>query len=353
MEIALLIGLIVILITVIILSQRNYRLVHKSLQSLEHRIAQIQVTEKDGVLILKPQQDIDRHEHPTFQSISSNRLVTSTIDAQKANIKRLKSHSITSTNMKLDTLTSYDATITGSLASGSIVTNSETISGNLTSGSVTTGVLTASSSNITGNETVGGSLAITGNESVHGNVNVTGNESIGGTLNVTGNTNIGGNLNVTGTITGTTISTNLGRALFVGTVASTANGSTPTAFAVATQVVNQTGSGVTAGTFGSGSMWTLAQGTYTIDFETSLTLNGSIGLWTQQPLGSMVLDTNTLSFSSVGGTWIHGRAIEVVGSAGENVMIGSGDTSNNTYAIQKSINVTQQYIIRITFVKSS
>jgi hypothetical protein len=52
-----------------------------------------------------------------------------------------------------------------------------------------------------------------------------------------------------------------------------------------------------------------------MDYEMSLASAASVGIYSGPTSDSMTLDTNTVSGSSTGTTWIHGRAIVVVVSS--------------------------------------
>jgi hypothetical protein len=56
-------------------------------------------------------------------------------------------------------------------------------------------------------------------------------------------------------------------------------------------------------------VFTLSEGVYVIDYETSLTSAGSIAIYSGPTIGTISIDTNTISGSTTATTWIHGRAI--------------------------------------------
>ena len=64
-----------------------------------------------------------------------------------------------------------------------------------------------------------------------------------------------------------------------------------------------------------GTVFTLSNGTYIIDYETSLSAAGSLGIYTGPTASALTIDTNTISGSFRSNTWIHGRAIQTVSSS--------------------------------------
>ena len=105
----------------------------------------------------------------------------------------------------------------------------------------------------------------------------------------------------------------VGAAEFVRTIQAPNNSVPPgTAFTIDTQVFNNIPAEIVASAGSGGTVFTLAAGIYVIDYEMSLASAGSVGIYSGPNSGSLALDTNTVSGSSTGTTWIHGRAIIVV-----------------------------------------
>jgi hypothetical protein len=103
----------------------------------------------------------------------------------------------------------------------------------------------------------------------------------------------------------------IGYAEYIQTV-QTPNDSIPpgTAFTLDAKVFNSIPLLIEAGS--GGTVFTLSNGTYVIDYETSLSSAGSLAIYSGPTSGALAIDTNTISGSSTATTWIHGRAIEVV-----------------------------------------
>ena len=95
-------------------------------------------------------------------------------------------------------------------------------------------------------------------------------------------------------VSGTTISATTGVAEFIRIIQAPNNSVPPgTAFTIDTTVLNTIGVVASAGN--GGTVFTLAAGTYVIDYEMSLAGAGSIGLYTGPSAGSLSLDTNTVA----------------------------------------------------------
>jgi len=120
-----------------------------------------------------------------------------------------------------------------------------------------------------------------------------------------------------------------------------------TAFTVSTQVYNSITSAIVASAGAGGTVWTLSAGTYVIDFETSLASAGSIAIYSGPNSGSLALDTNTVAGSSTATTWIHGRAVEVVGTT---LVVGISSVVG-TAAVVTAGTDASSYMIRVTFLK--
>ena len=162
----------------------------------------------------------------------------------------------------------------------------------------------------------GTGISIAGNIISNSNPGITYTAGTG--IGITGNviTNNSPGITYTGgngiNISGTTISATTGVAEFIRTIQSPNNSVPPgTAFTIDTQVFNNIPASVVAAAGDGGTVFTLSSGSYVIDYEMSLAAAGSIGLYIGPNAGSLSLDTNTVSGSSTGTTWIHGRSIEL------------------------------------------
>jgi hypothetical protein len=224
-----------------------------------------------------------------------------------------------------------------------------------------------------------GSLCVQGNEQVGGNLTVCGTETISntgastgctnGALVVAGGVGIGGNLNVCGIISASGISGLTGPSGIFGaaefsqliqppnnSVAPYSTAGLPAsavAFTFANTIFNSMPLTITTATMpsGQGTAFTLsAPGTYILDYEMSLTSDGSIGLYTGATASSLALDSDSIAGSATGTTWIHGRAIEVVGTTPLVVAVGS---VVGTAAVTTAGSAAGFYIVRLTILKVS
>ena len=127
------------------------------------------------------------------------------------------------------------------------------------------------------------------------------------------------------------------------------NGSVPpgTAFLVSTQVSNSVPLAIVASAGAGGTVWTLSAGTYVIDYEMSLGSAGSVALYTGPSAGSLAVDNNTVAGSSTATTWIHGRAVEVVGTT----LVVAVSSVVGTAAVVTAGTDAGSYMIRVTFLK--
>ena len=173
-----------------------------------------------------------------------------------------------------------------------------------------------------------GNLGVTGPTGQQGTLGVTGPTGQQGTLGVTGPTGQQGTLGVTGPTgprgesedggkTGPTGPTGtgglIGYAEYIHTTETPNNSISPgTAFTIYTEVYNSIPSTIVASPGAGGTIFTLARGTYIIDYETSLSAAGSLAIYTGPTASALTIDTNTISGSFRSNTWIHGRAIETV-----------------------------------------
>jgi hypothetical protein len=127
------------------------------------------------------------------------------------------------------------------------------------------------------------------------------------------------------------------------------NNSVPpgTAFTISSLVYNSVPSAIVASAAAGGTVFTLTAGTYVIDYEMSLGSAGSIALYTGPNSGSLTIDNNTIAGSTTATTWIHGRAIEVVGST----LVVAVSSVVGTAAVVTAGTAAGIFMVRITFLK--
>jgi hypothetical protein len=128
----------------------------------------------------------------------------------------------------------------------------------------------------------------------------------------------------------------------------TPNNSVPpgTAFTIDTEIYNSIPSLIVANPGAGGTVFTLGQGTYVIDYETSLASAGSLAIYTGATSATLAIDTNTISGSTTATTWIHGRAIEFVSTTlvvAVSSVVGTADVTTAGNAAP--------YMIRIILLK--
>ena len=143
----------------------------------------------------------------------------------------------------------------------------------------------------------------------------------------------------------------LGVAEFIHTSQSPNNSVAPgTAFTIDTQVFNTIPSTIIESTGAGGNVFILATpGVYVFDYEMSLGSAGSVALYVGPSIGSIAIDTHTIAGSTTATTWIHGRAVEVVGNVPLIVAVSSvGGTPSVVLA-----GTTDFYMIRLTILKVS
>ncbi len=140
----------------------------------------------------------------------------------------------------------------------------------------------------------------------------------------------------------------VGAAEFVRTIQVPNNSVAPgVAFTIDTQVFNNIPADIVASTGNGGTVFTLTAGTYVIDYEMSLASAASIGIYSGPTAGAMTLDTNTVSGSTTGTTWIHGRAMIVVVSS----QIFEISSVVGTASIVTAGTDAGSYMIRLTILK--
>ena len=193
----------------------------------------------------------------------------------------------------------------------------------------------------TGSQGPTGYTGFTGTEGPTGATGFTGAEGPTGATGIqgpTGATGIQGPIGISGIV---------GYAEYIHTT-QTPNNSIPpgTAFTIDTEVYNSVPSYVVASVGAGGTVFTLSQGTYVIDYETSLESAGSIAIYSGPDSASLSIEPNTISGSTTATTWIHGRAIENVLTSlviGISSVVGTANvTTSGTATV---------FMIRLTILK--
>jgi hypothetical protein len=189
-----------------------------------------------------------------------------------------------------------------------------------------------------------GSIGETGHTGSIGETGPTGETGQIGSTGPTGSTGETGQIGSTGPTGENRI---VGYAEYIHTIQSPNDSVSPgNAFTIDIEVYNSVPSFIIASPGANGTVFTLSKGVYIIDYETSLTSSSSIAIYSGETIGLLSIDPNTISGSSTGTTWIHGRSIisvltslviaisPVIGTAAV-ATTGSADT----------------YMIRLTIVK--
>jgi hypothetical protein len=173
---------------------------------------------------------------------------------------------------------------------------------------------------------------------VEGPTGTTGHTGVEGPTGTTGYT---GQIGPTGT------SGIVGYAEYIHT-AQTPNNSVPpgTAFTIDTEVYNSVPSYVVASSGAGGTVFTLSQGIYVIDYETSLESAGSLAIYSGPDSASLSIEPATISGSTTATTWIHGRAIENVLSSLVLAISSVVGTANVTTSGTANV-----FMIRLTILK--
>jgi hypothetical protein len=165
----------------------------------------------------------------------------------------------------------------------------------------------------TGSTGFTGATGATGFTGATGATGPTGETGFTGATGITGVTGVTGQTGTTGPIGPTGTSGVIGYAEYIHTV-QTPNDSVPpgTAFTIDTEVFNTVPAFIVASSGAGGTVFTLGEGVYIIDYEMSLESAGSVAIYTGPNSAALSVDTNTVSGSTTATTWIHGRAIENV-----------------------------------------
>jgi len=163
----------------------------------------------------------------------------------------------------------------------------------------------------------------------------------------TGITGITGPTGITGVTGPTGANGTIGYAEYIRTI-QCPNDSVPpgNAFTIDTEVYNSIPSFILASSGAGGTVFTLGTGVYMIDYETSLTSAGSLAIYTGATVGSLSIDPNTISGSTTGTTWIHGRAIEFVSTS----LVIAISSVVGTAAVATT-GSSSEYMIRLTILK--
>ena len=120
-----------------------------------------------------------------------------------------------------------------------------------------------------------------------------------------------------------------------------------TAFTIDTQVLNTIPGFVTASAGAGGTVFTLLAGNYIFDYEMSTEAASSVALYKGTSSGSLIIDTDTISGSSTGTTWIHGRAALIVPS----MLVVAVSSVVGTAAVTIAGTAAGFYMIRVVIQK--
>lgn len=139
----------------------------------------------------------------------------------------------------------------------------------------------------------------------------------------------------------------IGYAEYVNTLQNPNNSIPPgTAFTIDTEVFNSIPTSIVQSAGAGGTVFTLGQGAYIIDYETSITPASSLAIYTGATSLTLNIDPNTISGSSTGTTWIHGRAIENVTTTlviAISSVVGTAEVS--------TAGTSTLYMVRLTILK--
>ena len=170
----------------------------------------------------------------------------------------------------------------------------------------------------TGQQGINGVTGATGQQGINGVTGPTGQQGINGVTGATGPQGVTGPRGESednGPTGPTGPGGLIGYAEYIHTTETPNNSISPgTAFTIYTEVFNSASSSVVASPGAGGTVFTLGQGIYIIDYETSLSAAGSLAIYTGPTAAALTINTNTISGSFRSNTWIHGRAIETVSS---------------------------------------
>ena len=189
-----------------------------------------------------------------------------------------------------------------------------------------------------------GATGFTGAIGATGVTGAIGATGVTGPIGPTGATGFTGPIGLTGATGATSI---VGYAEYIRSVQTPNNNIPPgTAFTIDTEVFNTVPSFIVPSAGAGGTVFTLSQGAYVIDYEMSLSSAGSVAIYTGANAASLVIDQNTVSGSSTATTWIHGRAIENVSTTlviAISSVVGTADVT--------TAGTASTYIIRLIILK--
>lgn len=248
-----------------------------------------------------------------------------------------------------------------SLQDGSVVVTASDLEENATHNStrgcskftrLSVGSLIAGQLLVNGNSMLNGSLTVNGPIFGPGGVQFVPGGSTGatGAFGTTGTTGAAG---ATGA-TGATGASSVGAAVFVDTTNDNTTVASGSPFTISTLGLNNIPGSVTASpaagsTRPTGTAFTLATGTYVLDYEMSLDVPGSIGVYTATTLaGPYTLVPNTQAGSSMATTWIHGRAFVQITDPTQIFAISS---VGSTPSVVTAGTATGVFMIRLTILK--
>jgi hypothetical protein len=96
-----------------------------------------------------------------------------------------------------------------------------------------------------------------------------------------------------------------------------------------------------------GTVFTLSDGVYVIDYEMSLGSAGSVALYTGPNSGALAVDNATVSGSTTATTWIHGRVVQNVPTT----LVIAVSSVVGTAAVVTAGTAAGLYMIRLTLLK--
>ena len=140
----------------------------------------------------------------------------------------------------------------------------------------------------------------------------------------------------------------IGGAQFVRQIQSPNNSVPPgTAFTIDTQVFNNIPVNIISSSGAGGTVYTLTAGVYVLDYEMSLEAAGSVAIYTGPNSGALAIDTNSITGSTTGTTWIHGRSFVQVSTT----LVVAISSVVGTAAVVTAGTAAGFFTIRLTFLK--
>jgi hypothetical protein len=171
-----------------------------------------------------------------------------------------------------------------------------------------------------------------------------------GATGITGTTGATGPAGGPTGATGATGATGIvGAAEFIRTIQAPNNSVPPgTAFTIDTTVINNI-PGLIASAGAGGTVFTFNNaGTYILDYEMSLGSAGSVAIYKGPNSGALAIDNNTIAGSTTATTWIHGRAVVVVGGA---PVVAAISSVVGTAAVVTAGTAAGFFMIRLTVIQ--